>query len=57
MVDSDISHEMESRFRNIEAHLGIGKTDEETGEYSVQAHSDTVPEEPEEPEQPETPEV
>ena len=34
-MDSSVTHDMESRLRNIEAHLGIGKTDEETGAYSV----------------------
>lgn len=42
-MDSDISHEVEQRFRNIEAHLGIGHTDEDTGEYSVDTHESLLP--------------
>ena len=40
MVDTNIPHDTEDRLRNIEAHLGIGQVDEETGEYSVKQHED-----------------
>jgi hypothetical protein len=36
LADSNVSHDVEARLRNIESHLGIGKVDEETGEYSVE---------------------
>ena len=35
MADSNVPHSTEDRLRNIEAHLGIGNVDEETGEYTV----------------------
>lgn len=43
MVDSGIAHDVESRLRNIEAHLGIGNVDEETGEYTVDQHEPPAP--------------
>jgi hypothetical protein len=47
MVDTNIPHDTEARLRNIEAHMGIGVIDEETGEYSVKQY-----EEPAEPGRP-----
>lgn len=49
MADSNIPHEIEDRFRNIEAHLGIGHVDEETGKYSTETHESLVPAEPDAP--------
>ena len=34
-MNANVSHDVEDRLRNIEAHLGIGNVDEETGEYTV----------------------
>jgi hypothetical protein len=48
-MDSNVPHDLEERFRNIEAHLGIGKTDEDTGAYSVETHESLVPPEPDVP--------
>jgi hypothetical protein len=42
MVDSNLGHEAEARFRNIEAHLGIGHTDEDSGEYTVDQHEEVA---------------
>lgn len=48
MVEANIGHEVEDRLRNIEAHLGIGHVDEETGEYTVDQAGDKPEEVPEE---------
>jgi hypothetical protein len=45
-VDTSMPFNLEQRFRNIEAHLGIGSTDEETGKYNAEVHESLVPPEP-----------
>jgi len=41
MVDSTVPHDTESRLRNIEAHLGIGSVDPDTGEYTVKQYEES----------------
>jgi hypothetical protein len=41
-MDTNVSHDTEQRLRNVEAHLGIGSTDEETGEYTVKQYEETA---------------
>lgn len=48
-MDSNVPHDLEQRFRNIEAHLGIGKVDEDTGTYSTELHESLTPAEPDVP--------
>jgi hypothetical protein len=48
-MESNITHDVEARLRNIESHLGIGNVDEETGEYTVD-EPETAPTKADEPE-------
>jgi hypothetical protein len=45
-VDTNMPYNIEQRFRNIEAHLGIGNVDEDSGKYSADVHESLVPPEP-----------